>query len=1224
MGGVAGSEVVMRKGESARRRRGSVMIMVVTLLVLLALMGTAWIATVRSDRGASLANQSNHHADLMLSGLRNMAAAVVGVEDLTGYELAANPAVEVRYWRPRSDSQRRYLYVPWDCPVPDPSQSEVALQHAKDWLASRVPEISNNDVYWPAISAPLAPNFSATDPAPGLWESASWFTCPLTGVRYRQRMNLVITSVTVNAGGAPVEMPALRLSNGQVVLAADTDNDGIADAGLWRLPLEQRNAIFGQMDNVTWFAAARIVDNNSAINAATAWDWSAEGVELPANFFPSNISLRGVLLGTPAQIDAQMDALNRYRFNSAAPTASLLPYADTGVLVAAPNNFTFVSQQEAFWSQLGRRLDWPGNNIGSAKYRAVGFSEQLTTAWRFIMRDPGFGTELDKWLNISMGGPTQKYAPSQAGLWYAQNFDYPSGAWNVRPLLVTRNPVSNYMSPASLTGPAYPQGNPPVRAQAPAQFQPFDVYERVPVKASLNTASFEELWRAWWNVMADRPGDLNSGANFDTTPFWRQIQKAPEAITKPYQGQELDPANTAAHPARMFRSSIRDPRSGDAQVFIPPGQQLLLRAAIAAANTIQMRDPNRWTNPRYLKRDVTIQASVNGTVKNVTASIYPVRPQPYISEIYVNTDTTEHDTGNGKQQNKKGYIAIEIFNPHPFAIDLGGWQIWAVSRSGNNPYPLQVETVGTLPGNLSLGAGAYAVIENFKEGGNDQNAAHYRPTSVNGGDITMSIYVRDLYKLIEKLSNNVNGREMVLMRPAGGGGNDMVPVDSFDFTGLTVETVGDPPDPNFEARFWHYARETRTPWRCVYPGRYVGNLNSKRHQGIDEKKWKPVAVPPNPGEPEPAPDVPLSLGKESPRSSYPSSEFTIQLANTAGASNGGADLNALPARKFPFGGFARTGDVLQVPFISAYVIRDGQSLLEINAVTMDSVSAEDTDVNDDGSENIGRCCPVWERPRSASGPITPANLRARDWSDDPDNWRYRWAMKVFDYFTVLAPHDDYLPNAPKDWAPDASRIPVANADPTVYGANSEAERTLGVNGLVNINTAPWKVLAQVPMLRADWSRNPPDRSANERLAQAIVRFRDVTADGTNPPGNGPFKTLFDLLLVPEVLGQVNAILTGGADPDDVDGDITPLNSSNALTDGVRGDFEEQFLIITRISNLVTTRSDTFTAYLLIQGWRNAGSSAAELVAQRRLGIVIDRTGVTADRRDVKVTAFPLQ
>jgi len=76
-----------------------------------------------------------------------------------------------------------------------------------------------------------------------------------------------------------------------------------------------------------------------------------------------------------------------------------------------------------------------------------------------------------------------------------------------------------------------------------------------------------------------------------------------------------------------------------------------------------------------------------------------------------------------------------------------------------------------------------------------------------------------------------------------------------------------------------------------------------------------------------------------------------------------------------------------------------------------------------------------------------------------------------------------------------------------------------------------------------------------------------------------------------------------------------------VPDNVRFDYEEQFLLMNRISNLITTRSDSFTAYVLVQGWRGAGTPNPELVVQRRRAFVADRTGLSPTNKDLAVQFF---
>jgi hypothetical protein len=170
-------------------------------------------------------------------------------------------------------------------------------------------------------------------------------------------------------------------------------------------------------------------------------------------------------------------------------------------------------------------------------------------------------------------------------------------------------------------------------------------------------------------------------------------------------------------------------------------------------------------------------------------------------------------------------------------------------------------------------------------------------------------------------------------------------------------------------------------------------------------------------------------------------------------------------------------------------------------------------------------------------------------------------------------------------------------------ANGGREDTAATHGLINLNTANAKVIAQIPFTNT--------AATNQTIATAIVTHRET---------NGPFKNLFELhkVMVNGTRFQDvgSATTTPTLDPLFGDGDVTPIADNTPTTggtgwnvDGVAGDFEARYMMINRISNMVTFRSDSFTAYVLVQGWRNAGTSTPELVVQRRAALVIDRSSV---------------
>jgi hypothetical protein len=379
---------------------------------------------------------------------------------------------------------------------------------------------------------------------------------------------------------------------------------------------------------------------------------------------------------------------------------------------------------------------------------------------------------------------------------------------------------------------------------------------------------------------------------------------------------------------------------------------------------------------------------------------------------------------------------------------------------------------------------------------------------------------------------------------------------------------------------------------------------------------------------------------------------------------------------FPFGAFARNGDILQVPFIGSYQIRftvdqgfggvGHQNFIEMNPVTMDCSFSDDsnrtasgeidtTDTpgnSDDLYEHLGRFCPIFNNMVGAQmvdDYSTAGNYGAL--------WRYRFATRLFDYLTVQSPASDYKPHEdPRVYGANGfvagmnvvqnSDLPAANPagvfndlNPQAAGAAAaNSENTLGVEGLVNINTAPWWVIASLPLVPAnmqvgDTNNNGFDDRV-ESLAKQIVNWRD---DPTGP--HGPFRSIFDLNRVPAAAASPptmpqavpafkDAITTwgGAADPDDLQGDVSPHNPVGVTplpVDNARNDFEEQFMMLNRISNLITTRSDSYTVYIIVQGWRNAGTDKPELVVQRRAAMIIDRSRITGGTGGAEPIRIPV-
>ena len=154
-------------------------------------------------------------------------------------------------------------------------------------------------------------------------------------------------------------------------------------------------------------------------------------------------------------------------------------------------------------------------------------------------------------------------------------------------------------------------------------------------------------------------------------------------------------------------------------------------------------------------------------------------------------------------------------------------------------------------------------------------------------------------------------------------------------------------------------------------------------------------------------------------------------------------------------------------------------------------------------------------------------------------------------------------------------------DPVVHGLSADEMR---IKGRININTAPWFVIAQLPWMP-------------ESVAQSIVDYRDTVLGG--------FESIGDLVRIPQMGYYANDSAYAGVDLDGFP-DVSP-------SDGAVSDFEERDVIFSRISNLVTVRSDVFTAFILVR--------IGEDGPQKRMVAILDRSQVNSPEDEVQILAL---
>lgn len=215
---------------------------------------------------------------------------------------------------------------------------------------------------------------------------------------------------------------------------------------------------------------------------------------------------------------------------------------------------------------------------------------------------------------------------------------------------------------------------------------------------------------------------------------------------------------------------------------------------------------------------------------------------------------------------------------------------------------------------------------------------------------------------------------------------------------------------------------------------------------------------------------------------------------------------------------------------------------------------------------------------------------------------------IFNYITVFDPRVDGVDN-----------------DGDGRGDDEVDEGEKKINGRININTAPRFVLEQLPWMETE-------------IAEAIVAYRD-TLDITGGPnysnkryqainGNDELDRYFDPGDIREdkgfaSIGELNLVMdkSGGdeysirkyrLEPGPWSG-FPDLTDAYGQGDKAENDFEERDLIFARISNLVTVRSDIFTAYILVR----LGVDGP----QKRVIAILDRSDVYNGAGKVKVIAL---
>lgn len=327
------------------RQRGSIMLVIVVLLVLLAILGTAYIQQARFDRFASTAT--------VKTNLNTVAEATINyIGEVLKNDILSDDGLTL--FSPDEGGgvvkDEPYDY-PWTNAVADPdgnsipgytvqlsSSTGTALGGELDdtWLASTDPDFSTaTKPRWSHITnlngiflkLPKKNSGSPTTPQDGAIDNASsWL--------YDTNAYISGTATQESMDNEPP---------GYETIGADADGDGILDSKWTWAPTRS-------IDGVSYVMAVRIIDNSSLVNASVATSLvdNSNNFDTSGTFYPSALSYSPADLnfgrfyytthvGSVTPDSTELNKFLSFRFNSSISDSLIPVYNDSTGMISRIN-----------------------------------------------------------------------------------------------------------------------------------------------------------------------------------------------------------------------------------------------------------------------------------------------------------------------------------------------------------------------------------------------------------------------------------------------------------------------------------------------------------------------------------------------------------------------------------------------------------------------------------------------------------------------------------------------------------------------------------------------------------------------------------------------------------------------------------------------------------------------------------------------------------------------
>jgi hypothetical protein len=451
--------------------------------------------------------------------------------------------------------------------------------------------------------------------------------------------------------------------------------------------------------------------------------------------------------------------------------------------------------------------------------------------------------------------------------------------------------------------------------------------------------------------------------------------------------------------------------------------------------------------------------------------VYGLERQPFITEVAADVV----DDATGVPDPAQSAFAVELFNPYEDGIDLSKYYL-RVNESG-----APIRFVDDLPANKSLAAREFIALEFDPIGDKFPEASVVPLSGAAGADGTLGFVPGDRVYLIREHQS-----------PDGGSAVQIV-VDQFDITGNLAQ-VTHPEQPQTIERIgvWKEPAYAASPWLAPIPA--PGNSRNGHSLGEEYPSTEEY-------DPKLAPVEVLFANTGSLGTAFPTTGSLLLLMRHANSTSKAftAYLDDT-ANVWYYDENSDAPDQHQV--LSSYQIDNGR----MPVFDVDYVHHLEPAIKDPGAPydaSLGGPDIRLTRPDPYE-PGEPGGLR-----------NVPWGQLVFDYFTALPLSNDGPYTDDGDW--DIPRVD---------------EGGLRVHGRININAAPWPVLAGLPFAslrdvpatfrqKFDDVLGLPGNPANlddpsdppfpgpigEELAKAIVAYRDgrgITDRSTGAPLTGNY------------------------------------------------------------------------------------------------------------------------